>query len=203
MMARLGQHDAVLEGGTPRGVRVRLRPMIEEDWGLLLKWNNDPEVLYYAEGDDVTSRTLEEVQGLYCQVCQDAFCFVIEADGVPIGECWLQEMNVERILTRYPGLDCQRIDLMIGEKDYWGQGIGTETIRLLTEFGFAQQGADMIFGCFVSDYNPRSRRAFQRVGYEIVGRIDYAPGKKARYDYDLGLTRDRFVEGHRDRGGRL
>ncbi len=81
---------------------------------------------------------------------------------------------------------------MIGDKEYWGQGIGTAAIRLLTEFGFTQQGADAIFGCFVSDYNPRSRRAFQRVGYEIVGRVDYEPGRRTRYDYDLGLMRETF-----------
>jgi len=36
--------------------------MTEGDWDLLLKWNNDPDVLYRAEEDDITSRTLHEVQ---------------------------------------------------------------------------------------------------------------------------------------------
>jgi hypothetical protein len=30
---------------TLRGERVVLRPMTEGDWGVLLRWNNDPEVL--------------------------------------------------------------------------------------------------------------------------------------------------------------
>ncbi len=42
-----------------------LRPMTEKDWGLLLTWNSDPEILYFAEGDDVTSYTLSEVQDIY------------------------------------------------------------------------------------------------------------------------------------------
>ena len=33
--------------------KVILRPMTEADWDILLKWNSDPQVLYYSEGDDV------------------------------------------------------------------------------------------------------------------------------------------------------
>jgi RimJ/RimL family protein N-acetyltransferase len=167
--------------------------MIEADWGILLKWNNDLEVLYYAEGDDVTSRSLEQVQELYCTVCAHAFCFVIEADGQPVGDCWLQEMNLDRILKQYPDQDCRRIDLMIGEKDRWERGIGTETIHLLTRFGFEREGADRIFACELADYNVRSRKAFQRVGYEIVATIEQGPGSKARCCYDLALTREAYA----------
>jgi RimJ/RimL family protein N-acetyltransferase len=191
-MAPLRQHGVILEGQTSRGVQIRLRPMTEGDWDTLLKWNNDPEVLYWAEGDDVTSRTLQEVQELYCSVCQNAFCFIIEAAGTPVGECWLQEMNVARVLEGHPGLDCRRIDLMIGEKGLWGQGIGTETIRLLTQFGFAQQSADALFGCFVSGNNPRSYRAFQRVGYQIAETLECDPGSKSRFEYTLRLTREAY-----------
>jgi RimJ/RimL family protein N-acetyltransferase len=192
-MAQLRQHGVVLEGQTSRGVRIRLRPMAEDDWDLLLKWNNDPDVLYWAEGDDITSRTLHEVQDLYRTVSRTAFCFVIEVGDVPVGECWLQEMNVTRISERHPGLDCRRIDLMIGEKGLWGQGIGTEAIRLLTDFGFRQQSADALFGCFVSDNNPRSYRAFQRVGYQIIETRECDPGGKSRFEYTLRLTREAYL----------
>ena len=57
---------------TLRGERVTLRPMTEDDWNLLFRWNNDPEVLYYSEGDEVNSRTLEEVQSIYRGVSQQA-----------------------------------------------------------------------------------------------------------------------------------
>jgi RimJ/RimL family protein N-acetyltransferase len=194
-MANLRRHDVALEGQTSRGVLIRLRPMTEGDWDLLLKWNNDPDVLTFAEGDDITSRTMQEVQDLYCTVCQNAFCFIIEAAGVPVGECWLQEMNVARIVEQHPDLDCRRIDLMIGEKHLWGQGIGSETIRLLTDFGFTRQAADALFGCFVAGNNPRSYKAFQRVGYQIVETLECAPGSKSRLEYTLRLTRETYLQG--------
>ena len=102
------------------------------DWGLLVKWNSDPEVLYFSDGNDVDSYSLEEVQVIYRGISQNAFMFIIEYGGRAIGECWLQEMNLPRILERYADKDCRRIDLVIGEKKLWGKGLGMETIRLLT-----------------------------------------------------------------------
>ncbi|MBC8444519.1 MAG: GNAT family N-acetyltransferase [Chloroflexi bacterium] len=192
-MITLRTHGVTLKGCTPRGVRVRLRPMTEDDWGLLYRWNSDPEVLYYSEGDDVASYTPEQVRDIYCSVCQNALCSIIEADGVPVGDCWLQEMNLERVLIRYPDLDCRRIDLLIGEKQYWGQGVGTEVIRLLTDYAFLEQGVDLIYEPGIADYNVRSRKAFQRVGYQVV-KIGEASGEKAVHEYDLILTRKMFLE---------
>lgn len=193
-MGKLKKHGITLKGKTAQGQNIKLRPMTEGDWGILTTWNNDPDVLYYAEGDDVTSRKLDEVQNIYRSVSQQAFCFIIELDGKPIGEGWLQRMNLKRILQRYPGLDCRRIDLTIGEKEYWGKGVGTETIKLLTEFGFSDQGADMIFGCDIADYNVRSLRAFQKAGYEIVAKIEQSAGRKANYVQDVALAKESFLK---------
>ena len=117
----LREHDVTL-----RGERIVLRPMTENGWDVLARWNSDPEVLWFSEGDDVQSYTLDDVQDIYRGVSQHAFCFMIEVEGKPVGECWIQEMNLDRILSRYPHRDCRRIDLTIGEKALWGKGYGTE-----------------------------------------------------------------------------
>jgi RimJ/RimL family protein N-acetyltransferase len=174
----LREHDVIL-----RGDRIVLRPMTEDDWDILLKWNSDPEVLYYC--DCVTSWDLEPMQGMYREVSQSAFCFIIEFEDRPIGECSLQRMNLDRVLFRYPGKDCRRIDLMIGEKHLWGQGLGTDVICTLTRFGFEAQAADLIFGCGIADYNLRSQRAFWKVGYRVDAKTEMGPGQKAQYEMDM------------------
>ncbi|MEI6503840.1 MAG: hypothetical protein WCP21_22745, partial [Armatimonadota bacterium] len=60
MPDRLREHDVVLQGP-----RVRLRPLTEDDWGILLPWNQDPEVLHFADGGTTPSWTLEQIHGLY------------------------------------------------------------------------------------------------------------------------------------------
>ena len=170
-----------------------LRPLTECDWPLLLRWNSDPEVLYFSEGDDVESYSLEDVQGIYRGVSQRAYCFVIEHEGLPIGDCWLQEMNLPRLIDRFPGRDLRRIDITIGEKPFWGRGLGSTSIALLTEYAFEEERADIVFGCDIADYNGRSFGAFQKVGFEVHERVHQIEGLKASYCYDVLLTRERYL----------
>jgi RimJ/RimL family protein N-acetyltransferase len=184
---RLREHEVTLTGE-----RVTLRPLTEDDWDVLLRWNNDPEVLWFAEGDHITSYTLEDLQGVYRGVSQTAFCLVIEHDGAAIGECWLQQHNLERVLRRERGNDIHRIDVMIGETEWWGRGIGSEAVALLVRFAFEVQGADAVFASDVGDYNERSRRMFERLGFELYAELPQPEGAKARVNYDLILRREAY-----------
>lgn len=181
---RLRTHGVILTDRTAAGAEVRLRPLTEDDWPLLYAWNADPEVLYYSEGADVERWEPGQVRMIYRTVSQHAFCFIIEYDGSSIGECWLEEMNLQRVLDMFPGQDIRRIDLMIGEKGFWGMGIGTEAIRLLTDFGF-RLGTQAIYIPDVAGYNLASLRAFQKAGYSVVCERPHPAGSKAPITYDL------------------
>ena len=159
-VSRLRSHDVTLHGR-----HVTLRPMTEADWDLLVRWNNDPEVMKYADSNEFEDKTREEVQALYRWVSTHAYCFIMEVEGRSIGECWLQRMNLRRIVDQFPGEDLRRIDLAIGEKQLWGRGYGTEAIGLLVEFGFRDESVSAIFGLVVPD-NLRSLRAFQKNGFK-------------------------------------
>ena len=184
-MEKLREHDITLTSGN-----IVLRPTTERDWDMLLKWNSDAEVLYYAASGDVTSSSLDAVQDLYRSVSQAAICFITEVDGRPIGDCWLQRMNMKRLLDLFPDRDCRRIDLIIGEKDYWNKGIGSEVIGMLTRFGFDAENADAIFGT-VLGHNPRSRRAFEKNGYTLYQELP-STSPKADVEWDLMITRETF-----------
>lgn len=192
-MNRIKSHNYTIKHITPDNISITLRPLTEDDWDILLRWNNDAEVLFFADSGYVTSYTLEKTQRVYRGVSQKAFIFIIEYDGVPIGECWLQQMNLEWILEKFPGKDMRRIDLMIGEKDFWGKGIGTVVIKLLTEFGFRDENADIIFGCNIADYNPRSLKAFQKAGYQVMEKVLQSAKSKAEWDYFVYMERESFT----------
>ena len=180
-------HDIVLSVDDKED--IKLRPMSDDDFDYLLKWNSDAEVLYFCEGDDVESRDLEDIQGIYGYVSKMSFCFIIEYQGLSIGECWLQQMNLEHILAKYPNLDLRRIDIMIGEKDFWNKGIGTKVIKRLVDFGFDDQNADMIF-YMPADYNTRSIRAAEKVGFILTEKILIENSTKGEYDYIMAIKRN-------------
>ncbi|MCY3783477.1 MAG: GNAT family N-acetyltransferase [Chloroflexi bacterium] len=183
--ATLRAHDVTL-----RGPRLLLRPLTEGDWTPLLAWNNDPEVLAWAEGDEIESRTLDEVQRIYRAISVNAHCFLMEADGEPIGECWLQCMNLERLAARHPDEDVRRIDIAIGVPALWGQGLGREAVGLLLDFGFRREGVDVIYAC-VDAENVRSRRMFESLGFAVeAGTV--SAGTESDADLDLALTRSGY-----------
>jgi RimJ/RimL family protein N-acetyltransferase len=188
MEEQIREHNVILSDG-----QLTLRPMTENDWDLLFKWDNDPEVLYYSEGGNVTSNEIEVLHIIYRGVSREAFNFIIEFDDRPIGWCWLQKMNLDRILSLFPGKDIRRIDMAIGEKDLWGKGIGTRMIGMLTRFAFKQENADAVFGCSVADYNLRSKRTFERNGYKVFHQVPEPEGSKAEFIWDLIITRHEYM----------
>ena len=96
--AAMRAHDVTL-----RGEAVTLRPMGEGDWDVLLKWNNDPVVMELADHNPFEETALADLQTIYRWIATHAYCFIMEVAGQPIGECWLQQMNLQRIVAQFPG----------------------------------------------------------------------------------------------------
>lgn len=60
------------------------------------------------------------------------------------------------------------VSLLIGDKDYWGKGIATEAIKLITKFGFKTLNLHKIkAGCYAN--NIGSKSAFLKAGYNVEG----------------------------------
>lgn len=76
----LTTHELTLRDG-----ELVLRPMTEDDWDLVLRINNDPEIARFTEGGDWHGYTLGEVQRAYAGISAQAFMFVMELHGRPIG----------------------------------------------------------------------------------------------------------------------
>ena len=191
-MKVLKQHDVILETVTSKGMSIRLRPMTENDWDTLHKWNNDPDVLFWSEGDDISGWALDDMIQMYRTISERAFCFIIEAQDKPIGECWLQQMNLDEISAKHPGKDLRRMPIMIGEKDFWDKGVGSAVVRALTEFAFLEEGADMMFACAIKGNNKRSLRAFEKAGYVFYS-DEKSSSTKCDHNIHLFMTREMFL----------
>jgi RimJ/RimL family protein N-acetyltransferase len=191
---RLREHTITLTGE-----RVVLRPMTERDWPLVLAINNDAEIAYFTEGGEWQPYSLERLQQIYRAISERALMFVMEHEGRAIGECWLQRMNVQRILDEFRGQDVRRIDIAIGVKELWGKGLGSEAIWLLVQLAFEREGADLLV-CFAGGHNPRSRRAFERAGFSVLRTVPDADDRKSGFSYDLILTRERYDRARQAQG---
>jgi len=197
-MSIIKTHNITLYGGN--GSNIVLHPLCDEHLPYLYKWCSDPEVLYWTEGgtNDINlSYDQETVHQIYGGVSQNAFCFLVEVDGVPVGECWLQRMNLPYVRAMYPEtLDVRRIDMCIGEKEYWNRSIGTQFIGILVDFAFCGEHVDILH-CFCEDYNIRSRRMWEKHGFTRVLAEPLPQPQKGKWQYHYRLTRKEFIERRR------
>ncbi len=192
-MTIIKTHEITLYGGENNS--IVLRPLSDRHLPLLYKWNADPEVLYWTDGgmDDGHSHDKDTVHQIYGGVSQNAYCFLIEIDSVPIGECWLQKMNLENVLAMYDtSVDVRRIDMMIGEKAYWNKGIGSQFIPVVIDFAFNEEHADVLH-CLSEDYNIRSRRMWEKNGFTLILSEDLPQPQKGKYQYHFRLTKDEYL----------
>ena len=67
------------------------------------------------------------------------------------------------------------VRILIGDKRYWGKGMGTEAISLLSQFAFEKLNLHKIYA-YVLASNPRASEAFEKVGFTREGLL-----KKDRY----------------------
>ena len=82
---------------------------------------------------------------------------------------------------------------MIGEKEYWGKGIGTNAVKMLTKFGFESEGADMIF-YMPMDYNVRSCKVAERIGYKLVSKTEEKDNIKGKFTLEYAMTKENYFE---------
>ena len=195
-MSIIKTHDVTLHGSTG-DYDVILRPLCDAHLPFLYKWNADPEVLYWTEGGEDIERSYESetVHAIFGGVSQNALCFLIEVNGEPVGECWLQKMNLAEVIAMYAeSTDVRRIDMSIGEKALWGKGIGTAAVRMLVDYAF--HGAHVeILHCFNEDYNPRARRVWEKLGFSLVLSEELPQPQKGKWQYHFRLTREEYVLG--------
>ena len=72
---KLAQHGGV---GRPRDrpldEELQLRPLTERDWDTIARWETDPEVLWFSEGDEPREWTIEEWQPIYRDIRNPRSC---------------------------------------------------------------------------------------------------------------------------------
>jgi len=87
--------------------------------------------------------------------------FVIETkDGTLIGDIMYRWYRAD-VRSVYTGI-------FIGEKEYWGQGYGTEAIKLFLRYLFVDKQLHKV-AVTVSDFNKRAIRAYEKCGFRKDG----------------------------------
>jgi RimJ/RimL family protein N-acetyltransferase len=151
------------------GRLVRLRAVEPSDATNLYRWINDREVTRNLMARYPYSRAFEDdwVTGATkASEFGDARFAIDTLDGTHIGNCGLHHGRPE---DRHAELG-----IMIGEKEYWNRGYGTDAVQTLVRFGFEQMNLNKVsLGVF--ETNERAQAVYRKLGFVEEGR--------AREDY--------------------
>ena len=165
------------------GDKVRLRPIEREDLPRYVRWFGDPEVrrhlLIYlpfslAQEERWYTSLLERLeQG------NDVVFAIETAEGVHIGSVGLHSIGWK---DRHAELG-----IVIGEKEHWGQGYGTDAIRTLLGVAFEEMNLHRVFLRVDAD-NERAIRCYEKCGFQREGAMREVVFREGEYHDQLIMS---------------
>lgn len=142
------------------GRQLRLRSLGLADLNQMAAWNGDPELQSFVDCDlpvqlpDLETWYRTNVPDRHYQI------FAIEKDGSLIGDLELDHINWRKREAE--------LRIRIGNKRFWGQGLGSEAICLILDHLFMERNFQRIY-LRVYDFNKRAIRCYLKNGFKQTG----------------------------------
>jgi len=152
------------------GQRIRLRPVEKEDLPRFVKWLADEETRAHL-GQYLPYGLMQEEHWYENNLkAGDEQAWAIDAQPEDvtmgpwdhIGSCALFKINWR---NRH-----SEAGILIGAREYWGRGYGTDAMATLVSWGFSTLNLNRIHLRVFVD-NPRAIRCYQKVGFAEEGRL--------------------------------
>lgn len=147
------------------GERVTLRPWRKSDLEAVRRWHDDGEVMRYWNETMplVVEGQLEkgfEPGGRVTKFDENGEFIICDETTRPIGQLGYHDYSHRH---RHAELA-----ILIGEKDAWSKGYGSDAIVAFGHWFFNQKGAHRLWLVVFAD-NTRAQRAYEKVGFTREG----------------------------------
>lgn len=144
------------------GERVYLRPLEKDDMCYIRTWFNDAEVRRLI--GEVKPMNQVEADRYFDHICNDQdriwFGIALRENDRLIGETGLLRIY-------YPWRTAD-LSIIIGDKNAWGRGYGTQAINLLLDYAFGALALHRI-AIGVVGSNKRALAFYEKVGFQREG----------------------------------
>ena len=172
------------------GKKCYLSPINENDVGKFTEWVNDLEVVItnpFYHGVRNTERIREEFKIVSKT---HNYAIVDIESNEPIGHCGFN--NIDHLNQ------IGEVGIMIGDKNYWDKGYGTEALVLLLDFSFEALNLHNI-SLWTYSFNERALKSFKNIGFKLIGKKREALLRgKDRYDVIyMDILPSEFYEANR------
>ncbi|MCB2377238.1 GNAT family N-acetyltransferase [Hymenobacter sp. BT635] len=162
---------------------IQLLPLHLDQAPAFHRWISDPEVIVYSMTAFQSLTTLAQVAKWLESTLRDEKSLNL---GI--------YLNATNELIGYAGLSgISRVNrsgeyfILLGEKRYWGQGIGTVVTQQVVSRGFQDLGLNRIM-LTVSEPNEGGVKAYLRAGFQVEGRLRKACYRHYAYHDKLVMS---------------
>ncbi|WP_195262580.1 GNAT family protein [Clostridium sp. 1001275B_160808_H3] len=173
------------------GKLVRLRAYKEEDIERAVEFINDEEVKKFLDSNIPFPMTKwQEEEWVRSRKANSNFTydFAIEdlETGKYIGGCSINECDVKN-------RTCV-IGIMIGDKEYWSKGYGSDSLKVLTKFIFEEVNMNKI-KLKVFSFNTRAIACYKKVGFKEEGILKKEVYRNGKYHDEIlmAIFKDEFA----------
>lgn len=128
-----------------------------------LGWLNDPLVMAGIATADYTMEKLYAYVQEKTTVDNAVFFAIIAKDtDLHIGNIKLDFIDKKAQVAE--------LGIMIGDRDYWGRGVGFDACSLAIDYGFHELGLRKIW-LAVYQSNPQAMKLYQKLGFQLEGTL--------------------------------
>lgn len=169
---------------------IGLRSIEESDIPSVARWLNDGEVTHFMFYGQLPTN-IEQVKGMIGDQIKSpnntVFLVCDKETGLPIGFAGLYDIHRTARKAEFR--------VLIGDKEFWSKGYGTEVAELLTFYGFDRLNLHRLWLGVVAD-NIGGVKAYERAGYVREGTLKDEVYRNSQY-YDsirMAILRDSYYE---------
>lgn len=166
-----------------QGEKIYLRPLNLKDANHYYKWVKDKEVILYSLGRWLIPYTKKQIQEWLQETIDDKSVLnlgIVEKETNKLightGICSISKTN-----------NSGEYFILIGDKNSWGKGYGTEVTKLVVDYGFKVLKLHRIM-LTVSDVNIGAVKVYEKAGFIKEGIMRDASFRNNKYHNKIVMS---------------
>ncbi|WP_411953847.1 GNAT family N-acetyltransferase [Alkalibacillus sp. S2W] len=171
--------------------RISLRKVEKNDAEKYHKWRNDTDVMF-STNPSLDLYSFEDTKDFVENVLMDnssskSYIIIDRKNEITIGVTSL--INID-----YKNRNAESI-IDIGEKEYWGQGYGTEALNLLLNYAFQELNLHRV-SLKVFSFNEKAIRLYQKLGFKEEGKSRQSLFRNGQWHdiIHMGILAEEYVD---------
>ncbi len=163
-------------------IDLRLLEDTENDINLVIRWLTKPEIYNTFLERRLNSKEIRERYDKFLKPSLYEKAYIIEYDRTPVGIVEHYYLKSNELAPMGEGNTMFGIKILIGETDYWDNGIASAALNIICKKVFQEYGVDYVVANIMKT-NVTAVHCFKRAGFKVWKRYSFMGEDKTNKKY--------------------